>query len=198
MSLGALDFGLIVDGAIIIAENCLRQLADHRQRLGRGASAGERLRIVAEASREVIQPTVYGQAVIVMVYVPLLGFTGVEGKTFLPMALTVIIALTAAFVLSLTFVPAMLAVALCGNVQEGDNWFVLALRRAYGPLLTHVIGRPAPVIGAAVVLIRRRGMGVHTSWAGIRADSGRKEHRHGGEENPERLARTVAGDAVCQ
>src|SRR5262249_24081105 len=139
------------DGAIIIAENCLRHLASHRQRLGRAPSAGERLQIVAEASREVIQPTVYGQAVIVMVYVPLLGFTGVEGKTFLPMALTVIIALATAFILSLTFVPAMLAVALGGNVQEGDNWFVRALKAAYGPVLTHVVRRPAPVIGGAIV-----------------------------------------------
>jgi heavy metal efflux system protein len=153
MSLGALDFGLIVDGAIIIAENCLRQLADHRQRFGRGPSANERLQIVAQASREVIQPTVYGQAVIVMVYVPLLGFTGVEGKTFLPMALTVIFALTTAFVLSLTFVPAMLAVALGGNVQESDNRFVRALKAAYAPVLARVIRRPTPVIGAAIVLI---------------------------------------------
>ncbi len=152
MSLGALDFGLIVDGAIIIAENCSRHLADHRQRLGRALSASERLQLVAEASREVIQPTVYGQAVIVMVYVPLLGFTGVEGKTFLPMALTVIIALGTAFVLSLTFVPAMLAVALSGNVQEGDNRFVRALKAAYGPLLMRLIQRPVPVIGAAIVL----------------------------------------------
>ena len=152
MSLGALDFGLIVDGAIIIAENGLRQLADHRQRLGRAPTADERLQIVAEASREVIQPTVYGQAVIVMVYVPLLGFTGVEGKTFLPMAITVIIALATAFVLSLTFVPAMLAVALGGNVQEDDNRFVRALKTAYGPVLTQVTRRPAPVIGAAIVL----------------------------------------------
>jgi cobalt-zinc-cadmium resistance protein CzcA len=96
---------LIVDGAIIIAENSLRHLSERRQALGRLLTASERLETVAEASREVIQPTVYGQAVIVLVYVPLLGFTGVEGKTFLPMASTVIIALATAFVLSLTFVP---------------------------------------------------------------------------------------------
>jgi cobalt-zinc-cadmium resistance protein CzcA len=95
---------------------------------------------------------VYGQAVIVMVYVPLLGFTGVEGKTFLPMALTVIIALGTAFVLSLSFVPAMLSVALSGNVQEGDNRLVRVLKAAYRPLLTRVIQRPAPVIGMAIVL----------------------------------------------
>ena len=157
MSLGALDFGLIVDGAIIIAENCLRHLADHRERLGRAPSPSERRQIIAQSSRQVIQPTVYGQAVIVMVYVPLLGFTGVEGKTFLPMALTVIIALTTAFVLSLTFVPAMLAVALRGNVQKGDNWFVRAMKAAYGPVLTRVVERPAPIIAAAVVLVAMAG-----------------------------------------
>lgn len=153
MSLGALDFGLIVDGAIIIAENSLRHLSERRQALGRALTASERLETVAESAREVIQPTVYGQAVIVLVYVPLLGFSGVEGKTFLPMALTVIIALGTAFILSLTFVPAMLAVALRGNVEERENRFVRALKVAYRPMLAKVIERPAPIIGAAVILI---------------------------------------------
>ena len=93
MSLGALDFGLIVDGAIIIAENCLRHLAERQQELGRALALSERLETVTASAREVIQPTVYGQAIIILVYVPLLSFSGVEGKTFLPMALTVIIAL---------------------------------------------------------------------------------------------------------
>jgi heavy metal efflux system protein len=153
MSLGALDFGLIVDGAIIIAENSLRHLSDRRQALGRTLTASERLETVAESAREVIQPTVYGQAVIVLVYVPLLGFSGVEGKTFLPMALTVIIALGTAFILSLTFVPAMLAVALRGNVEERENRFVQGLKVAYRPMLAKVIERPAPIIGVAVILI---------------------------------------------
>jgi heavy metal efflux system protein len=153
MSLGALDFGLIVDGAIIIAENSLRHLSELRQALGRALTAGERLETVAESAREVIQPTVYGQAVIVLVYVPLLGFSGVEGKTFLPMALTVIIALGTAFILSLTFVPAMLAVALRGNIDERENRFVRVLKVAYRPMLAKVIERPAPIIGAAVILI---------------------------------------------
>jgi cobalt-zinc-cadmium resistance protein CzcA len=157
MSLGALDFGLIVDGAIIIAENSLRHLSERRQALGRLLTAGERLETVADASREVIQPTVYGQAVIVLVYVPLLGFTGVEGKTFLPMALTVIIALATAFVLSLTFVPAMLAVALRGNVREHENGFVRGLKAAYRPMLAKVIRRPMPIIAVAVVLIATAG-----------------------------------------
>ncbi len=153
MSLGALDFGLIVDGAIIIAENSLRHLAERRRMLGRALSADERLQTVAAASREVIQPTVYGQAVIVLVYVPLLGFSGVEGKTFLPMALTVIIALVTAFVLSLTFVPAMLAIAIGGNVHERENRFVRSLKSFYEPLLARTIRNPMPIIGGAVVLI---------------------------------------------
>jgi cobalt-zinc-cadmium resistance protein CzcA len=153
MSLGALDFGLIVDGAIIIVENSLRHLAERRQMLGRSLTASERREIVTVSSREVIQPTVYGQAVIVLVYVPLLGFSGVEGKTFLPMALTVIIALGTAFVLSLTFVPAMLAVAVGGNVRERENRFVRGLKSLYRPALVHIIANPAPIIVATVLLI---------------------------------------------
>src|SRR5712671_1872638 len=153
MSLGALDFGLIVDGAIIIAENCLRHMAERRQALSRRLTASERLETVAESAREVIQPTIYGQAVIVLVYVPLLGFSGVEGKTFLPMALTVIIALGTAFILSLTFVPAMLAVALSGNVRERENRLMRGLKVLYRPTLAKIVRTPTPIIATAVVLI---------------------------------------------
>jgi heavy metal efflux system protein len=153
MSLGALDFGLIVDGAIIIAENCLRHLSERRRLIGRPLTPSERLETVAVSSQEVIQPTIYGQAVIVLVYVPLLGVSGVEGKTFLPMALTVIIALGTAFVLSLTFVPAMLAVALSGNVQERENRVVRGLKGLYQPALAKVIQKPLPIIASAVALI---------------------------------------------
>ncbi len=104
MSLGALDFGLIVDGAVIIAENSLRHLAERQHALGRTLNLDERLETVRVSAEEMIKPSVYGQAIIILVYVPLLTFTGVEGKTFAPMALTVLIALAAAFVLSLTFV----------------------------------------------------------------------------------------------
>jgi cobalt-zinc-cadmium resistance protein CzcA len=152
MSLGALDFGLIVDGAIIIAENGLRHLSECRRSLGRRLTASERLETVAESARQVIQPTVYGQAVIVLVYVPLLGFSGVEGKTFFPMAMTVIIALGTAFVLSLTFVPAMLAAALRSDPQERENRVVLGLKAVYGPMLAKVIKRPVPIIAMAIFL----------------------------------------------
>ena len=106
MSLGAVDFGLIVDGAVIIVENCLRRLAERQHALGRILTLHERLHEVWEASKEMIQPSVFGQGIIITVYLPILTLTGVEGKMFHPMAMTVIFALVAAFVLSLTFVPA--------------------------------------------------------------------------------------------
>ena len=118
MSLGALDFGLIVDGAVIITENCLRRLAERQHQLGRLLDLPERLHEISLASKEMIQPSVFGQVIIITVYVPLLTFTGIEGKMFEPMALTVIIALVAAFVLSLTFVPAMIALLVTGSVQR--------------------------------------------------------------------------------
>src|SRR6266480_3244990 len=135
MSLGALDFGLIVDGAIIIAENSLRHLAERQREFGRALSLDERLKTVTDSASEMIRPTVYGQLIIILVYVPLLTFTGVEGKTFAPMALTVIIALVAAFVLSLTFVPALIAIAVSKPVREDENAIVRCLKTAYAPLL---------------------------------------------------------------
>jgi len=164
MSLGALDFGLIVDGAVIITENALRRLAEQRHRLRRPLSQDERITAVRAAAHEMIAPSVYGQAIIILVYVPLLTFSGVEGKMFEPMALTVILALIAAFVLSLTFVPALIAIALTGKVSEGDNLFVRLLKRAYRPWLQRSIRHPLPAIaigavlfGAALVLFLRLG-----------------------------------------
>lgn len=152
MSLGALDFGLIVDGAVIIAENSLRHLAERQREFGRGLSLDERLRTVTESASEMIRPTVYGQLIIILVYVPLLTFTGVEGKTFEPMALTVIIALVAAFVVSLTFVPAMIALTVTKPVSEQENVIIRKLKAGYAPLLTRVICSPLPVVGIATLL----------------------------------------------
>ncbi|MBI2715837.1 MAG: CusA/CzcA family heavy metal efflux RND transporter [Rhizobiales bacterium] len=152
MSLGALDFGLIVDGAVIIAENSLRHLAERQRELGRNLSLGERLDMITLSAKEMIQPTVYGQAIITLVYVPLLTFTGVEGKTFEPMAMTVIIALVTAFVLSLTFVPAMVAIVVTGRVQEGESVFLRGLKAAYRPALARALQTPMTVIVAAAVL----------------------------------------------
>ncbi|MCA6109450.1 efflux RND transporter permease subunit [Bradyrhizobium cenepequi] len=153
MSLGALDFGLIVDGAVIIAENSLRHLAERQRELRRALSLPERLETVTASATEMIRPTVYGQLIIILVYVPLLTFTGVEGKTFEPMALTVMIALVAAFVLSLTFVPAAIAIAISKPVREQENAIIRALKSAYAPLLSRTARAPLPVIGLALLLI---------------------------------------------
>jgi cobalt-zinc-cadmium resistance protein CzcA len=124
MSLGAIDFGLIVDGAVIIVENCLRRLAARQHTLGRTLTLPERLHEVMAASREMIQPSVFGQAIIITVYLPILALTGIEGKMFKPMAMTVIFALVAAFLLSLTFVPAMVALCITGRVKEKTTcWY---------------------------------------------------------------------------
>ncbi|WP_439571901.1 efflux RND transporter permease subunit [Sphingomonas sp.] len=150
MSLGALDFGLIVDGAVIIVENALRRIAERQHHIGRTLDKGERLHAVASATREMIRPSVYGQAIIILVYVPLLTLTGVEGKTFTPMALTVILALVCAFVLSLTFVPAMLAIWLSKPVEEKEGRIMSWLKRRYEPGLGKAMNRPRATIAAAV------------------------------------------------
>ena len=152
MSLGALDFGLIVDGAVIITENSLRHLAERQHELERTLTREERLATVRASTIEMVKPSLYGQAIILLVYVPLLSFTGVEGKMFEPMALTVILALGAAFVLSLTLVPALIAISLTGRVQETENRVVAAGIRAYRPLLRFATASPPSVIAAAAVL----------------------------------------------
>jgi cobalt-zinc-cadmium resistance protein CzcA len=135
MSLGALDFGLIVDGAVIIVENCLCHLAERQHALGRLLTRRERLHEVWGATRDMIQPSVFGQAIIITVYLPILSLTGVEGKMFTPMAMTVIFALVAAFVLSLTFVPAMVALCIRGRVTEQENILVRLAKWVYAPVL---------------------------------------------------------------
>jgi cobalt-zinc-cadmium resistance protein CzcA len=158
MSLGALDFGLIVDGAVIIAENSLRHLGERQRELGRPLVAEERLSTISASASEVIRPTVYGQFIIALVYVPLLTFTGVEGKTFQPMALTVIVALVTAFVLSLTFMPAMIAIVMSGKIGDSENGFVHALKALYAPVLAAVIRRPLPPIAVGLLLIASAGL----------------------------------------
>jgi heavy metal efflux system protein len=150
MSLGALDFGLIVDGAVIISENALRRLASRQRALARLLTLPERLQEVMVASKEMIQPTVFGQIIIITVYLPLLTFTGIEGKMFEPMALTVIIALFTAFILSLTFVPAMIALLVTGPVQETENFAVRAAKRCYEPVLRGALRDPPFVIWSAL------------------------------------------------
>lgn len=150
MSLGALDFGLIVDGAVIVTENCLRRLADRQHHEGRLLSLQERMHEVMEASKQMIQPAVFGQAIIITVYLPLLTFTGVEGKMFEPMAMTVIIALVAAFVLSITFVPAMIALLIRNKVEEKENRLMLSAKDRYAPILDWSLANPKIVSLAAL------------------------------------------------
>ncbi|AJA09441.1 Nickel and cobalt resistance protein CnrA [Sphingopyxis fribergensis] len=149
MSLGALDFGLIVDGAVIIVENTLRRIGERQHKLGRTLDRDERLGVVAAAAREMIRPSVYGQAIIILVYVPLLTLTGIEGKTFTPMALTVIAALAAAFVLSLTFVPALLACLLSKPVEEKEGRIMRWLGARYQPGLDRAMRQPRKTMLAA-------------------------------------------------
>ncbi len=152
MSLGALDFGLIVDGAVIITENCLRKLSEKQHMLKRQLSLTERLDEVAIAAKEMILPTVFGQAIILTVYLPLLTFSGVEGKMFEPMALTVIFALIAAFILSLTFTPAMIAFFVKPKAEEKENAIIVWAKAAYAPLLEKTIKFPAQVVGLSVLI----------------------------------------------
>ena len=146
MSLGALDFGLIVDGAVIIIENCLAKLAHRQEHEGRLLSLRERLEETMRAAQEMIKPTVYGQAIILLAFAPLLTFTGTEGKTFSPMAITIMLALVAAFVLAITLVPALVAIMIRGKVAEKDVWLIRKSKERYLPLLDRAIAKPWPFI----------------------------------------------------
>ncbi|MEQ7780306.1 CusA/CzcA family heavy metal efflux RND transporter [Xanthomonas hortorum] len=153
MSLGALDFGLIVDGAVIIIENCLRRFGERQHHLGRQMDLAERFEETAAATAEVIRPSLFGLGIITAVYLPIFALTGVEGKMFHPMAITVVLALTGAMILSLTFVPAAIALALSGKVDEKENRIMAWMRRGYEPLLNFSLRRGALVGIAAVVLL---------------------------------------------
>lgn len=151
MSLGALDFGLIVDGAVIIVENATRRLA-HAQRHGQ-LDLRERLNTVFEASSEVIRPSLFGVAIITVVYIPIFSLTGVEGKMFHPMAATVVMALVAAMILSLTIVPAAVAVFLHGNISEKDAAIIQHAKSVYKPLLLLALKFRGLVVGFASALV---------------------------------------------
>ncbi len=154
MSLGALDFGLIVDGAVIIVENTLRRLAERQEHEGRLLTVQERLAETTEAAQEMVRPTVYGQLIIVLVFVPLLTFQGVEGKTFAPMAITLMLALACAFVLSITFVPALIAIVIKGKVSETEVGPIRWFKDRYAPVLGKAVARPMPfIVGGGGVLL---------------------------------------------
>lgn len=146
MSLGALDFGIIVDGTVVIAENCLRHLSEQQKKLGRHLSLKERLEVVKAASQEARQALLFGELIIMVVYLPILALEGVEGKMFQPMALTVILALVGATLLSITFVPAALAFFMTGQVQEKENRLMRWAKQSYNPLLHLALRYPLSVL----------------------------------------------------
>jgi cobalt-zinc-cadmium resistance protein CzcA len=153
MSLGALDFGLIVDGAVIIVENTLRRFGEAQARLGRLLERRERCELAASATAEVIRPSLFGIGIITAVYLPVFALTGIEGKMFHPMAITVVLALTSAMLLSLTFVPAAVAQFLSGRMPEHENRVVQAIHDRYEPALRWSYAHRAPILGASGVLV---------------------------------------------
>ena len=153
MSLGALDFGLIVDGAVIIIENCLRRYAKEQGRLGRLLTREERLNLAFVATREVRSATMFGELIIAIVYIPIFALSGVEGKMFHPMAFTVVAALLGAMILSITFVPAALAIFVTGKVSEHENAAVRGAKFVYLPILRLLMRARTTVVAASVAIV---------------------------------------------
>jgi cobalt-zinc-cadmium resistance protein CzcA len=158
MSLGALDFGIIVDGAVVIVENCIRRLGTAQARYGRLLSREERFAEVAAAAAEARRPLLFGQLIIITVYLPIFALSGVEGRMFHPMAITVVMALAAAMLLSVTFVPAAVALCVRGKVAEHENRLVHGARRLYLPLLDRVLRNRPVALAFAVLAVLLSGM----------------------------------------
>lgn len=152
MSLGAVDFGLIIDGAVVMVENIVRRLGERQHSAGRLLSFSERLETVLAAAKEVGRPTFFGVFIITIVYVPILTLTGIEGKMFQPMALTVIFALVGALVLALTLMPVLCAYLLRGRIAEHDNFAIRGAKAVYRPVLTFALRARWFVTGGAVAL----------------------------------------------
>ena len=153
MSLGAIDFGLIIDGTVIIVENVVRQLAARQHHLGRVLTAKERLYTVLAAGREIGNPMFFGVLIITIVYMPVLTLTGVEGKMFQPMAMTVMLCLGGALVLTLTLMPVLCSFVLAGQIREGDNLAVRVLKRLYRPQLEWALRWRWIVAGGALTVL---------------------------------------------
>lgn len=158
MSLGAIDFGLIVDGAVIVVENALRRLGMAQQRLGRLLSLEERLKEVMGSTKEVFRPAVFGVFIIMLVYLPIFALSGVEGKMFHPMAFTVVAALLGALIFSVTFVPASIAIFVRGKVHEEENRVMKKARELYTPLLNLSLNKPIILVSIATVLVIASGL----------------------------------------
>jgi cobalt-zinc-cadmium resistance protein CzcA len=152
MSLGAVDFGLLIDGAIVIVENVVRQLGQKQHQLGRALTSDERTRVVLSASRQVATPMFCGVTIIAVVYIPILALTGIEGKMFHPMALTVMLAMGGALVLALTLMPVLCSFLLRGKIHEGDNRLIQWVKRLYAPTLDAALRMRWVVVVAALLL----------------------------------------------
>ena len=154
MSLGALDFGIIIDGAVVIVENCVRRLAHAQEHHGRPLTRTERFHEVFAASREARRPLLFGQIIIMIVYLPIFALTGVEGKMFHPMAFTVVTALVGAMILSVTFIPAAVALFIGAKVAEKENILMRTAKRWYEPVLANVMAnKPVVLVFTAVMVI---------------------------------------------
>lgn len=153
MSLGALDFGIIVDGAVVIVENCIRRLALEQKHCGGELTFSQRLTVVKEASTEAQRAILFGQLIIMVVYLPIFALTGVEGKMFHPMAFTVVATLLGAMVLSITFVPAAVALFVTGRVSEQENFLIAKAKRLYQSLLEVALKNGLLVIIAATLVV---------------------------------------------
>ena len=153
MSLGALDFGIIIDGAVVIVENCVRRLAHAQAHYGRPLTRAERFHEVFLASKESRRALLFGQLIIMVVYLPIFALTGVEGKMFHPMAFTVVAALVGAMILSVTFIPAAVALFIGNKVSEKENFLLGQAKRLYAPMLDRVMNAKAVVLSAAAVAV---------------------------------------------
>ena len=158
MSLGALDFGIIVDGAVVIVENAIRRLAHAQQHHGRMLTRSERLHEVFAAAKEARRALIFGQLIIMVVYLPIFALTGVAGKMFHPMAFTVVMALLGAMILSVTFVPAAIALFVTGKVKEEENLLVRSAKRGYAPVLDWVMDHRATTFAAAAAILLGSGV----------------------------------------
>ncbi|MGE7959640.1 efflux RND transporter permease subunit [Pseudomonas sp. NPDC089530] len=158
MSLGALDFGIIVDGAVVIVENAIRRLAHAQQHHGRMLTRSERLHEVFAAAKEARRALIFGQLIIMVVYLPIFALSGVAGKMFHPMAFTVVIALLGAMILSVTFVPAAIALFVTGKVKEEENFVMRGARRGYEPVLNWVMSHRSLAFGLAFLSVLVSGL----------------------------------------
>lgn len=158
MSLGALDFGIIIDGAVVIVENCMRRLAHAQVMIGRPLTRSERFSEVFEAAKEARKPLIFGQLIIMVVYLPIFALTGVEGKMFHPMALTVVIALVGAMLFSVTFIPAAVALFINGKIDEKEQYLIRLAKRGYQPIYNMAVSNKALVLTLAIASVLLSGL----------------------------------------